>query len=57
MTVKELREKTGMSQNQFAEYLEIPAATIRNWEQGRRTPPDYVITLISKVIEGDKNGD
>ena len=53
MTIKELREKTGLSQSQFADYLEIPVATIRNWEQGRRVPPDYVISLIGKVLNVD----
>ena len=55
VTIQELRKQSGMSQKQFADYLEIPVATIRNWEQGRRVPPDYVINLITKVMDKDFN--
>lgn len=44
--LKVLRERSGMSQSQFAEYLNIPKATIQNWEQGRRKCPQYLIDLI-----------
>lgn len=56
VTIQELRKQSGMSQKQFADYLEIPVATIRNWEQGRRVPPDYVISLISKVLDKNNSG-
>jgi DNA-binding transcriptional regulator YiaG len=55
VTIQELRKQSGMSQKQFADYLEIPVATIRNWEQGRRVPPDYIINLIAKVMDKDFN--
>lgn len=55
ITIQELRKQSGMSQKQFADYLEIPVATIRNWEQGRRVPPDYIINLIAKVMDKDFN--
>ena len=50
MTVKEMRKKTGMTQQKFAEILEIPVEYISRWEQGRATPPDYVLNLIEKVL-------
>lgn len=56
MTVKEVRGKTGLSQSKFAEKYHIPAKTIRDWEQGRREPPDYLVELLEfKVREDLKN--
>ncbi len=50
MVIKELRTKLGMTQKEFAAYMGIPLSTIRHWEIGYRTPPDYVISLIKRVI-------
>lgn len=51
--VKELRSTTNMSQSKFATYLGIPVANIQNWEQGINNPPNYVISLISRVMKHD----
>lgn len=50
MQIKELREKTGLSQAKFAERYNIPKRTIENWESGKRTPPEYIESLLEKVI-------
>ena len=34
--IKEVREKTGLTQAEFAARLHISARTLQNWEQGRR---------------------
>jgi len=36
--VKRIRENYKLSQSKFAALLGISVATLRNWEQGRRTP-------------------
>ncbi len=36
--VKRLRAEYQLSQNEFAALLGISVKTLRNWEQGRRTP-------------------
>ena len=46
MTIKEMRQKTVLSQNKFAVMCGIPVANIQFWEQGQRTPPDYVLKLL-----------
>jgi len=51
--IKELRNNTNMSQNKFASYLGIPVANIQHWEQGVTTPPNYLISLISRVMMND----
>ncbi|MFB1011576.1 MAG: helix-turn-helix domain-containing protein [Thiopseudomonas sp.] len=40
------RVKTGMSQAQFAEALDISPRTLQEWEQGRRQPSGAARTLI-----------
>lgn len=51
---KILRKATGMSQNEFAKYFEMPAGTLRNWEQGIRACPEYLIKLMVSKLKNDK---
>lgn len=56
MTIKELRERTGLSQSKFANKYGIPVRTLQGWEAGKRVP-DYVIRLLARCVEEDeKNG-
>ena len=48
--VKELREKFGLSQSNFAKKFEIPLKSLQNWEAGRRVPPPYVIFMIKTIL-------
>ena len=41
-----LRRFTGLTQNQFAKALAISVHTLRNWEQGRRTPEGPALALL-----------
>ncbi|GAA0586776.1 helix-turn-helix domain-containing protein [Caenispirillum bisanense] len=38
MLARQAREATGLSQVAFAERYNLPLATVRDWEQGRRLP-------------------
>lgn len=51
MTIKEIRNKTGLTQTGFGEMLNIPLRTIQNWENELRNPPDYVVELIMFKIK------
>ena len=54
-SLKELRAKTGLSQTEFGKRLGgIPLRTLQNWESGERTPPEWVLELISFRVENDK---
>lgn len=53
--VKAIRAKTKLSQTAFAGKLHIPTATVRNWEQGIRTPDAPARTLLT-MIEADPAG-
>jgi putative transcriptional regulator len=48
--VAALRKRFGLSQAKFAERFGLSAATVRDWEQGRRRPDRIARTLLT-VIE------
>ena len=48
--IKDIRKQTGMSQKQFAETYGIPISTLRKWEQGEASPPQYVLRLLARAV-------
>ena len=44
--IRAVRTKAGLSQADFAKRLKTPVATLRDWEQGRFTPPGGVLCLL-----------
>src|SRR4051794_40176516 len=38
INVGSIRRKTGLSQPAFARRIGVPVSTVRNWEQGHRSP-------------------
>ncbi|MGH6952133.1 MAG: helix-turn-helix domain-containing protein [Vitreimonas sp.] len=50
--VKALRERTGMTQREFAEAFHLPLTTLRDWEQ-RRSVPDAPARALLLAIERD----
>jgi len=54
MDIKKLRNYVKMSQREFSNYFGIPIGTLRNWEQGIASPPDYVFHMISVALRRDK---
>lgn len=45
--VAAIRRKTGLSQAVFARRIGVPVSTIRNWEQGRRSPQGPARVLLA----------
>ncbi len=45
--VASIRRKTGLSQPAFASRIGIPVATLRNWEQGHRSPQGPARVLLA----------
>ena len=45
-----IRKRLGLSQDKFAKRFGLSAATIRDWEQGRRQP-EAAARLLLKVID------
>lgn len=50
MTIKEMRQKTYLTQERFAHILGIPTINIARWEQGQSSPPPYVVRLIEDKL-------
>jgi putative transcriptional regulator len=48
--VRQAREKSGLTQAAFAELIATPVATLRDWEQGRFTPPGAVACLLRLIV-------
>ena len=46
-----MRMMTGLSQSKFADMFELPVATLKDWEIGRRTPPSYVLNMIQTILQ------
>ena len=44
--VKGIRSRLGKSQSEFALMIGVSLATLRNWEQGRRTPEGPALALL-----------
>ena len=49
--VKAVRVKLGTSQSEFALMIGVSVATLRNWEQGRRTPDGPALALLRVAAE------
>lgn len=52
--VRAVREGYGLSQSKFAALMGISAATLRNWEQGRRKPEGSARVLLRVVARNPK---
>lgn len=50
MTIKEMRECLGLTQELFSQRYNIPKRTIENWESGKRTPPAYVLEMLENAV-------
>ena len=53
--VKAVRAVTRLSQAKFADAYQFKAATVRDWEQGRRAPDTGSVTLL-RMIKADPEG-
>lgn len=47
--VKAIRKSLRMSQTRFADAFEIPLATVKNWEQGRRYPDAPAVAYLKAI--------
>lgn len=51
--VQRLRETLGISRAEFGRRYHIPVRTLEDWEWGKRTPPEYVIELLTRAVASD----
>lgn len=50
--VRDVRERTGLSQSSFATLIGVSKRTIENWEQGRRRPTGPARVLL-RIFSAD----
>lgn len=48
--LRQAREKSGLTQQAFADRIATPVATLRDWEQGRFAPPGGVVCLLRLIV-------
>lgn len=56
MSIREMRGRTGLTQKAFSELFGIPVSTLRKWEQGEASPPEYVVRLLARILPGKDQG-
>lgn len=49
-TIRELCETYGISQTELSRKYDIPLRTVQDWHAGRRTPPSYVVNMLTKLL-------
>lgn len=54
INVAAIRKKTGLSQDVFSSRIGVSAATLRNWEQGRREPDGPARVLLALVARNPR---
>ncbi|PYU99336.1 MAG: transcriptional regulator [Acidobacteria bacterium] len=52
--IRSIRLKLGKSQAEFALMIGVSVATLKNWEQGRRTPQGPARALLKVAAENPK---
>ena len=53
MKIKEIRNLTLLTQEQFSKQYNIPLPTLRHWERGDRECPNYVLELLEFKVKND----
>lgn len=48
--IKAAREAAGLTQSEVYEVLRIPMRTLQDWENERRTPPEWAERLITEKL-------
>lgn len=56
MTVSEMREYLNVSRAEFSRRYNIPVRTLEDWESEKRTPPEYVMSLLERAVLEDASG-
>lgn len=50
LTIRDIRQRTGLSQAAFATRYCIPTRTLEDWERGARSCPDYLRLLLAQAV-------
>jgi DNA-binding transcriptional regulator YiaG len=51
LSIKELRELTGLSQDKFAKEYHLSSPTLRRWEQGVTQTPEHYLYSMNELFK------
>lgn len=51
MTISEVLTKANLSMAEFSRMFDIPVRTVQDWKYENRKPPEYVISMIIKLLK------
>lgn len=51
LSIKELRELTGLSQSKFAKEYHLSINTLKKWEQGQRPTPEWYLYAMNNLFK------
>ena len=49
--IKELRERLGLTQEQFAQKVGVTFSTVNHWENGKRRPQPFLVRRLLEMKE------
>ena len=49
--IKELRERLGLTQEQFAQKVGVTYSTVNHWENGKRMPQPFLVRRLIEMKE------
>lgn len=52
--VAALCKRYGLTQTELARRFEIPLRTVQDWHAGRRKAPDYVLSMMARLLDLEK---
>ena len=52
---EKIRAILGISRAAFSRKYNIPIRTLEDWDAGKKNPPQYVMDLLERVVNEDKN--
>ena len=53
-TIKDICKAYGLSQAELSRKYGIPIRTVEDWHAGRRTPPAYVVNMLSDLLDYER---
>ena len=56
MTIKEMRRRLGLTQEELSIKICIPEQIIRDWESGKEKPPKHVKDMIRQMVKMKESG-
>ena len=53
---EKIRAMLGISRAAFSRKYNIPIRTLEDWDAGKKNPPDYVLDMLERIVNEDKEG-